>query len=422
MEGWAEVASQTDPTAHRLRAWTAREAGQTLPLEELIGPRWYGRHELAAYTQGAVLVDTILCQFGPERFVELYAQSHPATFAGDCRRILGVTIDQLDEACRADLEKWIGPYGYHGRWLASLPLGPEVDRAGWERFCADYLAAAKRLLAPYQHARLVAERVHTTTDERGQTSTFPWRYELKRSGPFRTFRERFQDHEEVYLAHPEHSFRAERKSAAEAWQIREDPSVTPERAYRWIAREIDQMQPVYQDTLPLLSLADSTTGLASPPTPKVTRLERFTENGRRLIRIEFEDCPPGHRRLTLHLSADDFNAVHAESIFRDEVSYESPDGVPLLRSTRSEGNWDDGNHATNVLTVVDRKLGPIAEDEFTEASLLRTDPVHRITTKPEADEVSLLLKWYWLPLVAGAFSLAAGVCLLAMSRRGAESS
>ena len=214
MEGWAEVASQTNPTAHRLRAWTAREAGQTLPLEELIGPRWYGGHELAAYTHGAVLVDTILRQFGPERFVELYAQSHPATFAGDCRRILGVTIDQLDEACWADLEKWIGPFGYHGRWLASLPLGPGVDRAGRERFCADYLAAAKRLLAPYQHSRLVAERVHTTTDEKGSISTFPWRYEFRQCGPLLTFREWNKNREEVYLARPEQSFRAERESAA----------------------------------------------------------------------------------------------------------------------------------------------------------------------------------------------------------------
>ena len=117
--------------------------------------------------------------------------------------------------------------------------------------------------------------------------------------------------------------------------------------------------------------------------------------------------------------------MHDESVnrsgkkWRGDVSYDFDGGVPLLKSMRGEGESEEGHHATNVLTVVDRKLGPIADEEFTEASLLGKDPVQRITRKAAADEVSWLLKWYWLPLVAGAFSLAAGVCLLAMSRRGA---
>ncbi len=263
-----------------------------------------------------------------------------------------------------------------------------------------------------------AERIYTTTDEKGKISTFPWRYEFQQSGPLRTLREWNKNREEVYLARPEHSFRAERESATEAWQIREDPSVGPERAYRWIAREIDQLQPVYQDTLPLLSLADVAPDLVNPLALKVTQLERFTEKGRRLIRIDLEACPPGHpiyRNLTLHLSADDDSAVHNESVnqagkaWRGDSVYEWSDGVPLLKSSRNEGQWDDGNPTTNVLTVVDRKFGPISEDEFTEASLLGKDPVHRIIMKPEADEVSWLLRWYWLPLLAGAVSLLAGM-------------
>ena len=255
---------------------------------------------------------------------------------------------------------------------------------------------------------------------KGSISTFPWRYEFRQSGPLLTFREWNKNREEVYLARPEQSFRAERESAAEAWQIREDPDVKPELAYGWFAREIDQMQPVFQDTVPLLSLADLATGLASPLTLKVTRLEWFTKNGRRLIRIEFESCPPGHpiyRSANLQISAEDYSAVHDESVnrsgkkWRGDVSYDFDGGVPLLKSMRGEGESEEGHHATNVLTVVDRKLGPIADEEFTEASLLGKDPVQRITRKAAADEVSWFLKWYWLPLVAGAFSLAAGVML-----------
>jgi len=334
-------------------------------------------------------------------------------------------IDQLDEAYWADLEKQCGSGGYHGYWLASLQLGPGVDPADWKRFISDYLAAAGRLLAPYQHVQLIAERVHSSEDAKAQTSSFLWRYELKRSGPFRTFRERFQDHEEVFLAHPEHSFRAERKSPAEAWEIHEDPSVKPEQAYRRIVREIDLMQPVYHDTVPLFSLADFATTLVNPLSLRVTRLERFTENGRRFIRIEFQDCPPGHpiyRELNLRISADDYFVVHDESVgksgqtWRGDAVYESHDGVPLLQSLRGEGQWDDGSHATNVLTVVDRRFEPIPEDEFTPERLLGEAPVKRVGPKHDTEEVSGLLSWYPLPLVVSALSLAAGACLVPRTR------
>ncbi len=119
-----------------------------------MGTRWYGRHEAPAYTQGAVLVDYILRQFGPERFVDLYAHSHPATFAGDCLRILGSRSTSSTQHTGPTSKNWVGPGGYRGRWLASLPLGPGVERHEWERFCVQYVAAAKRLLAPYQHVRV----------------------------------------------------------------------------------------------------------------------------------------------------------------------------------------------------------------------------------------------------------------------------
>jgi len=320
MEGWAEVASMVDPRPHRLRAWSEHESGRTLSLEELIGPLWYSRHDFPVYVHGAPLVDYILRQFGPERFVELYATSHPATFAADCQRIMGVSIDQLDKEYWADLEKLIGPGGYHGYWLASLPLGLGVDPAEWKQFITDYEAAGGRMLAPYEHVRLVAENVHTSTDPKGQTSATISRYELKRSGPrfiFRLLQGGIR--EEVCLASPEHSFRAERNSSAEPWELRENPGVKPELTYRRILREIDLMEPVCGATVPLLNEADFARSLVNPLSLRVTRLERVTDTGRRFIRLEFEDCPPGHpvyRRLSLRISADDFTSVHEESVRR----------------------------------------------------------------------------------------------------------
>ena len=212
------------------------------------------------------------------------------------------------------------------------------------------------------------------------------------SGPahIRTFRERFQDREEVYLAHPGHSFRAECKSPADAWEIHEDPSAKPELVYRRIVREISLMEPVRGGTVPLFSLADFATTLVNPLTLMVTRLEPFTENGRRFFHLDLEDCPPGfpmYRKIRLQISADDYAVVHDESVndngktWRGDAVYESRDGVPILLSTRSEGQGDDGSHATNVLTVLDRKFEPIPEEEFTEERLLGEEPVKRVGPK-----------------------------------------
>ena len=352
MEGWAEVASIADPNSYRLRAWVEREAALTLSLEELSGPRWYGGHDYPVYLQGAPLLDYILRQFGPERFVELYATCHRATFAGDCRRILGVTIVLLDEAYWADLEKRIGPGGYHGYWLASLQLGPGVDRAEWARFTADYLAAAGRMLAPYEHVRLTAERVHSTEAAKGQTSSFASALRIEAVRPICALRFSNPNAEEVYLAHPVHSFCAERTSPGEAWEVHEDPGEKPELTYRRIDRQISLQEPVCFDTVPLFSLADVATTLVNPLTLKVTRLERFAENGQRFIRLELEDCPPGqpmYRKIMLRISADDSSVAHDESVtkagntWRGDAVYESHGGVPLLQSTRSEGQWDDGS-------------------------------------------------------------------------------
>ena len=103
----------------RLRAWSEREAGRTFSLEELVGPALVRPPRVPGVRSGRALVDYILRQFGPERFVELYATRHPATFAADCQRILGVSIDQLDQDYWADLDKHVGPGGYH-RALARL--------------------------------------------------------------------------------------------------------------------------------------------------------------------------------------------------------------------------------------------------------------------------------------------------------------
>ena len=422
MEGWAEFAAAADMKELRLRALTQRETGRTYTLQELVGPDWYGRHDYPVYVQGAILVDYMLRQFGPARFVELYASSQRTTFAADCERVLGVSIDQLDQAYWADLDRKFGSGGYHRVWLESLPLGPKVDPAEWKRFVGNYLAAAERVRALYQHVRLISESQHQAEKARGQASAATTRHEIKRSGPICAVRRTGKDLEEVFLAHPSRSFHAWRRSSAGAWEIRQDPSAKPEQVYREVLRKIEGSDLVHLDAFPLLELANLSTNLVSPLYLSVTQLERITEKGLRFILLRLQGSP-GNRSSALRISAEDMTTLREETVsekgytWSSDAIYESHNGVPLLKSLRGKGKWDDGTSAEFTLTVVERKFGPVPDDEFTLEHLLGNTPVHRVIENPDQAEVSPLLTWYRFPIILGSLSLAAGAALELLARR-----
>ena len=110
-EGWAEANSGIDPVTLARHARQYLDDGQGLSLRELTGPDWYNRHHRPAYVQGAVLVDYLLRTYGPERFVTLYATCRRGSFDRDCRRILGVDVDDLDAAYQADIDQTIARDG-----------------------------------------------------------------------------------------------------------------------------------------------------------------------------------------------------------------------------------------------------------------------------------------------------------------------
>ncbi len=114
--------------------------------------------------------------------------------------------------------------------------------------------------------------------------------------------------------------------------------------------------------------------------------------------------------VTLQLSADDYSLVHKDSVNRmgktwgGDTVYDSQDGVPLLKSARIKGHWDDGSTADIVLSVTDRSFEPIPDDEFAPRRLLDGAPVHHIAAKPGPSEVSEILTcsrclsaWGWSP-------------------------
>jgi hypothetical protein len=419
-EGWADVGSGLDPRALRFRVVSEHVKGEAHSLSELVGPRWYVRHDYPVYAYGAVVVDYIIREFGADRFLELLTKCRQATFDADCRRILGLSVDQLDQACLAGLEPKY-PGEYVRLWLSQLALGPGVDRSDWNRFVAEYVEAAGRILAPYQHVRLTASRVTSFTDDHGKPAQFHWKYELQQSEALRSLRVTGPQLEEVYLARPGHSFRAQRKAVTDVWESRDLSGVSPERRERAYSHQIDMEQPVLQDLVPLFGVANNGSNLVNPLYLKVSKLKHTREGTRPITQLELQDDPPGDpnlRWLAYQFDPSDCSALLGESMtkgghsWRVECHYETRDGARRLKSTRSTGRWGDGTPASSELTVTECRFEIVPESEFTAEHLLKGEPVNHVSAEPLPSDAPAFLGWYRVPLIVGLVCMVVGAVLL----------
>jgi len=96
-EGWAELHSgRQQVERNRKEFLAARAEGKLLSLRELTGPNWYYNSDGPIYVQGCALVDYLLRQFGPQKFLALCNTCTQATFAEDVQRTLGIRLEDLD--------------------------------------------------------------------------------------------------------------------------------------------------------------------------------------------------------------------------------------------------------------------------------------------------------------------------------------
>ena len=372
IEGWAQANMGLAPIDLSIRTWSQAERGNTPSLRELIGPEWYASHHVAVYDQGAPLVQFLLETYGPGRFLELYSTCRQASFAADCQRILGKGLDQLEADVRMAIDRDRRGATPASRCLARLTLGPDVAPAAWRAFLDEYQAAAHLLLAPYEHVRLTAKRSWTTTTPGGAESGWTGLYEFARSGAWRRLRCRLPEEEDAYLAHPEHSVEAHRQGHRDPWEIRVDPCLSPERAYRRARSRCDQRAPAIGWAAALLGMAESLTnrvdsgvarGVASDVV--VGKLDQVTESGQRLVRVRLDNRAQeslSWRSYTVELMADDHYAARTVSIdnedgstSRGELSYDRQDGLPVLRASRNIFTQNDGTTTTVAVTVMARR-------------------------------------------------------------------
>src|SRR5579871_2322117 len=106
IEGWAESQagySSPELACHALRL---RASGHHLPLWRLVSPAWYHHNEGPAYDEGGPLVDFLLRRYGVGRFLQLYDTCRPRSFAADCQRVLGVSLERLNALFWNDSQHW----------------------------------------------------------------------------------------------------------------------------------------------------------------------------------------------------------------------------------------------------------------------------------------------------------------------------
>jgi hypothetical protein len=392
-EGWAEANEGEDETTVALRAWRFRESGEAVPLRELTGPFWYSRHQTPAYFQGAALVNYILRTYGPAKFLELYQTCRQATFADDVRRVLGVSLDELDVAYWAEVKQT----AYHevtpAALLRSIGVRPPVDRAAWNAFLAEYLAAAAALTAPYHNVDLTTECVYNGPDEHAQPVSTTVRFHERHSGELSALRVTYPHDARAFLATPARSFEAWRQGEDAPWQVADRPRDDPGLACTRVARQIANLGGFSKEAALLLAFASDPQVFADASKWSVTTLQRFTEGGRHMVRLRLEPnvaALPAQRPVTLVFNADDKLAVWSSDIevpggihLRAEYEYDHEAGVPLLRSYRYVVGGGKGAVRDGHQRVVERRFGPVPASEFTEARLLDGPATH---TLPVPDE------------------------------------
>ena len=420
VEGWAEANSGIDPAELALRAWKFRDEGQDLTLAELCGPQWYGRHKRPVYVQGGPLVNFLLRRFGPERFLQLYTTSGRTTVAADFQRILGMSLDGLDSAYWAEIERLVPPEDRspEGR-LARLQLGPGVDPAEWKAFVAAYFAAVKRLKKSYEHVRMKFDW-NAETRTGGQTSSKALRVHLVRSGAYWSLRlDSRGGFGQVSLAHPTRSFEATREGPEGAWEVEDTPELEANRRYRRILRKIEDY---WFSDLTVPSLMSPIVNRGELSGILVEELGRFSEEGQRYVSARLKDPTPNEsgleRRLTFVLSADDPFSVRSLQIAdengstQDTLEYDVRDGIPVVTSHHNRGILHDGTQKSLRLTVVEQRFEATPESEFSAAQLLTGRTVHKVVSGSSRYAPSATIAdWYWVPLVLGAVSLAGGAAI-----------
>jgi hypothetical protein len=379
------------------------------------------------YIQGGPLVNYILERFGPERFLQLYTTCRRRTIATDVSRILGLSLDELDAAVWADIERRVPreDRSVPGR-LARFVLGPGVERAEWQTFVSEYGSALDRLRKPFEQVRILLLWNHSTTGREGQPTHFRCRVRLVRSDDSFILRSDFPlGYGQIDVAHPRQSFLARRESLDAPWVVEDDPTAGAAGRYRRALRRINEFW--FEDvTVPSLTFG---IGLGDEPSRVVVEeFQRFSEEDRQYLKLRLLDHGPNEsgkdRVLTFVLAVDDFYTVRsaqiedADGLTRGTFTYEMRGALPVLTAHHASTTKKDGSQTTLRWTVAERTFEATPQSEFTPERVLDGAVVHTVVSHPSGYEsAAAVRRWYGIPLVFGTLALGGGAALALGSLR-----
>ena len=375
-EGWAESQSFSPPGEVAACAWRQKCQGPVPTVRELTGKEWYHLHYGLVYTLGGALVEYLLQEYGGSRFFELYTTCRPETFAQDCRRILGVTLDELDRKYWEYVEQQAGAQ----RRLKDVRLHERVDRHAWDSVVTHCSQALETSRQPPNPCRLVWERtVCTRSQENPDGTRTQCRYEFVYDGPRRLLIRTRDTGATAVVATPALSFVLVRGENDPHWKV--DRSASRGIAVLdyydgpgCIVARIASDLPV----LPLRALCESVLADDYNNTPVVTGLEKLVRDGKRLVRIEVQrtaqvDRKPVEERRIFELLPDQHWALRSYQSARasgdkSETTFEYdlvPTGVLLPRVIRSKNDLVTRDYFhTSTVRLVECDLAPAAEQSF----------------------------------------------------------
>jgi hypothetical protein len=374
VEGWAESQSGYRRSSLYGGAAQSREENSWVPLKELLLP---GREDfgLRIYTQGGVLVNYLLSRYGGPSFIAFYHDCTANTFESDCRRQLGLDLDELETACTQHLDKINAAHHPLVQWrLEEIPCAPGVDPGKWQAFVRSYGATL-------QPARELSARFTVLVNSKSPGPPLQeddWQIAFALSGPFAYRMEKGSATQSISLADPSACWQIRRTGPEQPW-VAEARSAASGSAYfsllGWLRRDV-------ADWLKPSGLNANFWGLVDADLATVTELAQFEEGGKLRLRLTIELPPrrPGlPRRKTMILAVDQaFAPLRTEEqiIFTHEATtrirweYQATERQPVLRKQFGDVMGPDGQLVRAFSAVIkDFKFGPIPPDQFTLESL-----------------------------------------------------
>ncbi|MHC4403459.1 MAG: hypothetical protein ACYTG0_27700 [Planctomycetota bacterium] len=385
-EGWAELQSG-DPAQTFLQcAWDERQRGLVYSLHDFTSKDWYRRSRVPAGSQRGPLVEYVLHQFGPRKFFELYMTCCRASFAEDCRRVLGLSVDELDRAYWDYVEQQIDPEGIGG--LSYVQLAPNVDESLWREVVKNHLAAADRVRQSLLSGPLHVESKMSMDYPNSEPPRKPEREgsELVADGNRWRYEKRGSQQREVVIANPRCSLSFVQYSDEEGSRLTEEETQIGRQLWLF---HLNRGKIVSLALANLIwqhyALADGNCAVWNANSkPLVNRLERVSRNGRDLVLVAFENRDElgdysSYTSGELYFDPAYWWAIRFASLRRwrenGEVSQKDPsfefqvreNEPPLLRSHKA--TWENAGRTETIQhSTTKYEFDPqIAADDFSPA-------------------------------------------------------